>query len=505
MTNFVHPPPMHPGTFAATAPDRAAIVMDDGRRLTYGELEAASNRLAHWFRDRGLRRGDHIALLVENRPELLVAYWAAQRAGLYYTPCSTRLKADEVAYIVADCGARALLVSERHRAVAPDVEHVLVVDGPDWAALADQPATPIADQAEGSDMLYSSGTTGRPKGIKPPLPTDPYPSAELGLAELFEIGEDTVFCSPAPLYHAAPLRYTMMALRAGATVVVQERFDAEGLLDVIARERVTVALLVPTMFVRLLKLPAAVRDAADVSSLRAVVHGAAPCPIEVKERMMAWWGPIVHEYYSGTEGNGFVYCHPEDWLAHKGSVGISLAGPLHILDDDGVEVPVGEIGTVYFERAGFEYHNDPEKTDGSRDPAGRGWTTLGDIGRVDEDGFLYLTDRRAFTIISGGVNIYPQEAEDVLTLHPDVADVAVFGIPDDEMGEQVHAVVAPAPWVEPGDALAAELIAYCRDRLAHYKCPRSVSFRDELPRAATGKLYKRELRDEHWSDGPTPG
>jgi acyl-CoA synthetase (AMP-forming)/AMP-acid ligase II len=501
---------MHPGTYAEVAPERAAVVMADGRTLTYGELEAGSNRLAHWFRQQGLRRGDHVALLMENRPELLVVAWAAQRAGLYYTPCSTRLTADEVGYILEDCGARVVIATDAHRptvdAAPASPDRRLVVGDPaeGWttldAAVAGLPATPIADQAEGADMLYSSGTTGRPKGVKPPLREPDYPNpTDLGLAELFELGEDTVFLSPAPLYHAAPLRYSMMVLRIGGTVVVQDRFDAAELLELVARHRVTFAQLVPTMFVRLLKLPDEVRAAADVSSLRAVVHGAAPCPIEVKERIMAWWGPIVHEYYSGTEGNCFVYCDPEGWLAHKGSVGISLGGPVHILDDEGDEVPVGETGLVFFERGGFEYHNDPDKTRDSRDPQGRGWTTLGDIGRVDEDGYLYLTDRRAYTIISGGVNVYPQESEDVLTLHPAVADVAVFGIPDDEMGERVHAVVAPAPDVEPTDALADELIAYCRERLAHYKCPRSVSFRAELPRAATGKLYKRLLKDEFWA------
>ena len=507
---------MHAGPFAEAAPDRPAVVMADGRALTYRELEQLSNQLAHRFRAHGLRRGDHIALLLENRPELFAVMWAAQRAGLYYTPCSTRLTAGEAQHIVRDCGARALVSSPALRPVAdavdaPDVTLRLLVEGeasgwePLAAATAGRPTSPIEDQAEGADMLYSSGTTGRPKGVKPPLPTEPFPHADVGLAQLFGLGADTVFLSPAPLYHAAPLRFSMLVHRVGGTVVVQERFDAEELLALIARHRVTFAQLVPTMFVRLLKLPAEVREAADVSSLRAVVHAAAPCPVEVKERMMAWWGPLVHEYYSGTEGNGFVYCDPEGWLAHKGSVGRSLGGPVHILDDDGNEVPTGETGLVYFERSDFEYHNDPDTTRGSRDPQGRGWTTLGDIGRLDEDGYLYLTDRRAFTIISGGVNVYPREAEDVLVLHPAVADVAVFGIPDDEMGEQVHAVVAPAPGVEPSDRLAAELIAYCRDRLAHYKCPRSLSFRAELPRAATGKLYKRQLRDEFWPAGPPPG
>jgi long-chain acyl-CoA synthetase len=290
--------------------------------------------------------------------------------------------------------------------------------------------------------------------------------------------------------------------RFGGTAVVMTRFDAERFLALVEERRVTFTQVVPTMFVRMLKLPDDVRGRYDLSSLRTAVHAAAPCPVEVKERMIEWWGPIIHEYYAGTEGNGFVYCNSEQWLAHKGTVGTSLLGPVHVLDEAGDEVKVGEAGTVYFEASNFEYHHDEAKTAGSRDPQGRGWTTLGDVGHVDEDGFLYLTDRRSYMIISGGVNIYPQEAENALVMHPSVNDVAVFGVPDEEMGERAHAVVQPADGVTPSDELAAELIAYCRDRLAHYKCPRSVDFRDELPRHATGKLYKRLLRDEYWPARP---
>jgi long-chain acyl-CoA synthetase len=508
---------MHPGAFAETTPDKPAVVMDDGRALTYRELEARSNQLAHVFRAAGLQTGDHVAFVLENRPELFVVAWAAQRTGLHYTAASTRLTADELSYIVDDCGARALLASGATVATAaaidaPKVELRLLLDGsasspegwePFDAALDAHPTTSVADQAEGADMLYSSGTTGRPKGVKQPRPSGDYPmqSAVGALAGmLFGVSSETVYLSPAPLYHAAPLRFSMAAHRFGATVVVMAHFDPEGFLRLVEEQRVTFTQVVPTMFIRLLKLPDEVRRRYDLSSLTTVVHAAAPCPVEVKERMIEWWGRIIHEYYAGTEGNGFVYCNSEQWLAHKGTVGSSLLGPLHILDDDGDEVGVGETGTVYFESsASFEYHGDPEKTKGSRDPKGRGWSTLGDVGYVDDEGFLYLTDRKAYMIISGGVNIYPQEAENVLALHPKVDDVAVFGIPDDEMGEAVHAVVQASPSATAGPELAAELIAYCRDKLAHYKCPRSVDFRDELPRHPTGKLYKRLLKDEYWS------
>jgi long-chain acyl-CoA synthetase len=506
---------MHPGTFAESTPEKPAVVMDDGRTLTYGELEARSNQLAHLFRAAGLQTGDHIAFVLENRPEVFVVAWAAQRAGLYYTATSTRLTPGELEYIVDDCGAKALIASAHtldaaEAANTPKVELKLLVDGtaegwePLEAALASHPTTPIDDQANGVDMLYSSGTTGRPKGVKTPLPATPYPAmtAVAGLAALlFSANETTTYLSPAPLYHAAPLRFTMAIHQTGGTVVAMEHFDPERFLALVEQHRVTFVQVVPTMFIRLLKLDEDVRAKYDVSSLQAVVHAAAPCPVAVKEQMIAWWGPVIHEYYAGTEGNGFVYCNSEQWLAHKGTVGSALVGTLHIVGEDGEEVPVGETGTVYFEgeaAATFEYHGDPEKTEGSRDPKGRGWSTLGDVGHVDEDGFLYLSDRKAYMIISGGVNIYPQEAENVLAMHPKVADVAVFGIPNEEMGEAVHAVVQPAEGVEPTPELAAELIAYCRDELAHFKCPRSVDFREELPRHPTGKLYKRLLKDEYW-------
>ncbi|WP_432921849.1 acyl-CoA synthetase [Microbispora sp. CA-135349] len=507
---------MHPGAIAAVTPDKPAVVMaSSGRVITFRELDEESNRLAHLLRAAGLKPGDHIAFMLENHPLFLVIAWAAHRSGLYYTAISSRLQPDELSYIVDNCGARVFISSAKLAGVAsavteatPGVELRLMADGvaPGFAsyeeAVAGQPATPLDDECQGADMLYSSGTTGRPKGVKPPLSRAPLeaPGALVRLIQsLFAPSADSVYLSPAPLYHAAPLRYSMSFQRLGATVVVMERFDPEEALALVERHGVTHAQWVPTMFVKMLKLPEEVRRRYDLSSLRCAIHASAPCPVEVKERMMAWWGPIIHEYYAGTEGNCFLYAGPEDWLAHKGTVGRPLLGVAHVCDEDGDELPPGEHGTVYFsDGPRFEYHGDPAKTASVQDPKGRGWTTLGDIGYLDEDGFLYLTDRRSYMIISGGVNIYPQEAENVLAMHPKVTDVAVFGVPDAEMGEQVKAVVQPADPAGAGPALEAELIAYCRERLAHYKCPKSVDFRDELPRHPTGKLYKRLLRDEYW-------
>ncbi|ADG88617.1 acyl-CoA synthetase [Thermobispora bispora] len=508
---------MHPGAIAAATPDKPAVIMaESGQVITFRELNEESNRLAHLFRAAGLRPGDNIAFMLENHPQFLTIAWAAHRSGLYYTAINSKLKTDELAYIVNNCNARVFISSARLAEVAasiteatPGVELRLMLDGtaPGFTsfeeAIARHPVTPIEDECQGADMLYSSGTTGRPKGVKPELTKapleEPGPLMKL-IGFLFQPTAESVYLSPAPLYHAAPLRYCMTFHRFGATVVVMERFDPEQALALIEKYRVTHSQWVPTMFIKMLKLPAEVRERYDLSSHKYAVHAAAPCPVEVKERMMEWWGPILHEYYAGTEGNGFVYAGPQEWLSHKGTVGRPLLGVVHILDEDGNELPPRQTGTIYFsDGPQFVYHDDPEKTRAAQDPKGRGWTTLGDIGYVDEEGYLYLTDRRAYMIISGGVNIYPQEAENVLALHPKVADVAVIGVPDPEMGEQVKAVVQPVSMADAGPELEAELIEYCRARLAHYKCPKSVDFREELPRHPTGKLYKRLLRDEYWA------
>jgi acyl-CoA synthetase (AMP-forming)/AMP-acid ligase II len=456
---------------------------------------------------------------MENRLEYLPVLWGAHYAGLYYTAISSRLTTEELGYIIEDSGSRAFLSSpymaDSIAGIGETLDRLdlkLSIGGdlpgftPFEEALTAHPAEPLADRVEALPMLYSSGTTGRPKGVKPKLTGDPLGTGE-GLTGLIRVlfggNNDSVYLSPAPLYHSAPLRYCTQFHRVGATVVVMDRFDAEGALAAIEKYRVTHSQWVPTMFVRMLKIEEAKRKAYDTSSLVFAVHAAAPCPIAIKEQMLDWWGPIVHEYYAGTEGNGFCYASPQDWLSHKGTVGKAVSGELHIVDDDGNEVETGNEGGVYFGSGlqEFEYHNDPEKTAAGR--LSNGWSTLGDIGRVDEDGFLYLTDRKANMIISGGVNIYPQETENVLTVHPKVQDVAVFGIPNVDFGEEVKAVVQPLDPSQAGEALERELIAYCREHLADVKCPRSIDFREELPRHPTGKLYKRLLKDEYWKGHDT--
>jgi fatty-acyl-CoA synthase len=489
-----------PDAHAEATPDKPAYVMArTGEAVTYRQLTDRSRRAAHLMRDLGATHGSCVALLMENHLRYLELAWAAQRAGLRYTAVSSRLTVDEVAYILKDSGSMIVFASaateELARAAAGDIR-VVSVDADYDALVAERPATPLDDEREGGDFLYSSGTTGRPKAISAPLPLHPLgtPPAIVPLFEkLYGFGADTVYLSPAPLYHSAPLRFNMVVHRLGGTTIVMDRFDPAWTLELIERYRVTHTQMVPTMFVRLLRLP---RDERDVSSLRAVVHAAAPCPPDVKAQMIEWFGPIIYEYYSATEVYLLTAIDSEDWLAHRGSVGKALLGTPHILDEDGNELPVGEPGTVWSEGgAEFEYHNDPEKTAGARNE--RGWTTVGDIGYLDADGYLYLTDRKADMIISGGVNVYPQEAENVLIGHPAVDDVAVFGIPNPDLGEEVKAVVQLRANDRPHDELEAELIAYCHERLAKYKCPRSIDFTDELPRHPTGKLYKRLLREQY--------
>ena len=502
---------MHPGIHAESDPDKPALIMAaSGQTLSFREFEYLSRRCAQLFRSRGLKPGDAIALCLENHPWFLPICWGAHRAGLTYTCLATHLGGDEAAYIVSDCGAGLYIgsaakadVAEALLAAMAGPAHWFMLDGTSAGfeafedAVAAQPAEPVVDESEGADMLYSSGTTGRPKGVEVTLSGDPLGTVNPrweALGALYGMTAEAIYLSPAPLYHAAPLRFCLGFLRRGATLVIMERFDAEAALATIARYRVSHSQWVPTMFVRMLKLAPAARAEHDLSSLKIAIHAAAPCPIPVKEQMIAWWGPILHEYYAGTEGNGITVIDSAAWLAHKGSVGQPATGEVHICDEDGMELPAGETGVVYFGGGDdFAYHNDPDKTASAHHA--KGWTTLGDVGHVDGDGYLYITDSLANTIISGGVNIYPQEIENLLVMHPTVLDAAVFGIPHEELGEQVHAVVQP---VSGAEASAAELLGYCRDHLSHVKCPRSLDFSEELPRQANGKLYKRLLKEPYW-------
>ena len=513
---------MYAGEHLERHPDRPAFIMaSTGDVVTYREYEERANRLAHLLRDHGLRRLDHLSIFMENNDRYLEACAAGERSGHYYTCINSYLTAEELAYILDNSESRVLVTSSAKRDVAlaaaadcPRLELILVVDEPgdasdarvrDYAAAVDGfPTTPIPDERLGTAMLYSSGTTGRPKGIVRPLP-DQAPTETLPLfaflRDLWHYRENMVYLSPAPLYHSAPQAAVGITIRLGGTVIIMERFDPVEYLRLVEQYHVTHSQLVPTMFSRMLKLPEEERTRFDLSSLEIAVHAAAPCPVQVKEQMIEWWGPIIHEYYGATEGLGFTACDSQEWLAHKGTVGKVMLGTLHILDDDMNELPVGEPGTIWFETATpFRYHNDPEKTREATSPDGA-MTTVGDVGYVDDDGYLYLTDRKTFMIISGGVNIYPQETEDLLITHPQVADAAVFGVPNPDLGEEVKAVVQPMPGVQPGDDLAHELLAFCREHLARQKVPRSIDFEAELPRLPTGKLYKRLLRDRYWGDG----
>ena len=505
---------MHPGIHAAETPDKAAYIMaSSGRVVTYRELNETSNQGAHLFRSLGLGLGGNIAIYMENNPAYLQICWAAHRAGLYYTCVSSHLTAEEVAFIVGDCGATVFITSEAMAEVAgevtalmPGVETYLMVSHASAgyqsydAEIAKFPTAPIADEYEGSDMLYSSGTTGRPKGIKIPLNGEPLGTQRSPidvLGTVYGASETSIYLSPAPLYHAAPLRFNMGMLKKGGTCIVMERFDPESALDMIQRYKATHSQWVPTMFVRMLKMPAEIRAKYDISSLQIAIHAAAPCPVDIKQQMIDWWGPILFEYYAGTEANGFCAINSAEWLRHRGSVGRAMYGVVHIVDDDGVEQPVGSPGSIYFsDGPEFTYHNDPERTAESRND--RGWSTLGDVGYQDEDGFLYLTDRKSFMIISGGVNIYPQEIENLLVGHPKIMDVAVIGVPDPDFGEAVRAVVQLIDHNQAGPDVEAEILEFAKAHLSTIKCPRKVDFEVQLPRHDNGKLYKRLIKDRYW-------
>lgn len=500
---------VHPADHARSTPDHPAYIMaETGRAVGYAELDRWSNRLAHLWRAQGMTGGDTIAFHLENHPAYFPLLWSAQRSGLIYVSISTALSVADMAYIVADSGARILVTSAHRMPSAQEAaafpQTLFFTPEELEALITTMPSTPVADEMAGDDMLYSSGTTGRPKGISRPFVAGTPIRIGLPLTELaanrFGFGPHTIYLSPTPLYHAAPQRWSMAVQRLGGTVVVMEKFDAERALALIERHRITAAQWVPTHFIRFLRLPNEQRARHDIGSLKIAIHAAAPCPVTVKQAMLDWWGPIIHEYYAGTESNGFTAIGPEEWLAHKGSVGKALVGDLKIVDDQGCELPLRSEGLVCFANGPeFSYHNDPGKTAQSR--TALGWTTLGDIGWMDEEGYLTLTDRKNFTIISGGVNIYPQEIENFLVTHPKVGDVAVIAAPDPDLGERVLAVVEPINWGDAGEPLAQELIAFARQRLGSIKAPKQVDFVRALPRQATGKLYKRLLRDRYWPAG----
>jgi long-chain acyl-CoA synthetase len=513
---------MYARRHAVEHPDQAAIIMaTSGESVSYGQYEARCNQVAHLLRAAGLQRGDHISVFMENSARMLEIEGGAERTGLYFTLINRYLAPDEVAYIVTNSRSRLLFSSAAMRHVAeaaaaqcPQLERLLIT-GPGappagWdsyeAAVQGCPTEPVPDESLGAAMLYSSGTTGQPKGILRALPatapSEPLPVMQF-VSALFGFRAGMTYLNPAPLYHSAPAASVSASLRLGATTVVMEHFDPEQWLSLVERHRVTHCQMVPVMFSRLLRLPAEVRSRYDTSSLECIVHAAAPCPVHVKQAMIDWLGPIITEYYAATEGNGFTFCDSAQWLAHPGTVGQALLGELLILAEDGSQCPVGLDGTIWFRGAtAFEYFEDPVKTAESRRDGGI-TSTVGDVGHVDADGYLYLTDRKTFMIISGGVNIYPQETENLLSAHPAVLDVAVIGVPNDDLGEEVKAVVQLADPASAGPDLAEELIVYCRDRLAHFKCPKTVDFVAELPRSETGKLYKRKLRDAYWAGHQT--
>jgi long-chain acyl-CoA synthetase len=495
-------------------PERIALVTPAGRALTAGELGGAVNRLVHGLRARGLRAGDVVAVLLPNGAPLVEVLLAAMQAGWHYTPINTHLAPGEVAYILGDCGAKAFFADERLAATALEAADragvrtggrfaVGAIPGfEECAAIgAGWPETRPEERLAGQFMQYTSGTTGRPKAVRraiPPLDPDAIVAALAPNLTRYDIepGGDHVHLVTSPMYHMAPLSFGYFSLHFEHRVVLMDGWDAERALALIERHRVTTTHMVPTQFQRLIRLPEAVRDRYDVSSLRHVMHASAPCPAELKSRMLAWWGPVIYEYYGATEGGGTMV-RPTEWVERPGTVGRPWPGAdVRILDEAGRELPPGEVGTVYLKLLmDFEYKDDPEKTREGRRGA---YFTVGDVGYRDADGYLFLCDRKIDLIITGGVNVYPAEVEAALLEHPTVADAAVFGVPDEEWGEAVRAVVEPVSGIAPGPELERALIAHCASRLARFKCPRAVEFTGTLPRDPNGKLYKRRLRDPHW-------
>jgi long-chain acyl-CoA synthetase len=507
--------PYHPGHYADLWPDKPAVIVGStGEVVTYAELDGRSAQLARLLRERGLRVGDHVAILMENHARSLEIAFAAMRLGLYLTPINWHLTRDEVKYILDNSDARCLITTQQLASMAgglldrmPEVELRLMIGGGAGyetyeEAIAGHATTPLTDEVHGAAMFYSSGTTGRPKGIIRAVPSVPYGSTRPWpvLVDRYSMDESTVYLSPAPLYHAAPGGWTMMVNQLGGTNVITTSFDASEVLALIERHRVTHAQFVPTMFVRLLKLTESERSAHDLSSLRFAIHSAAPCAVDVKRQMLDWLGPRVYEYYGSSEGGGSSAITPDEWVAHPGSVG-RPATPMHVVDDNGDELPVGEPGVLYAEGGNFAYYNDPEATAAAFDE--RGWVTVGDVGYIAEDGYLYLSDRRDDMIISGGVNISTREVEEVLLRHPSVLDAGVIGVANDDFGQEVKAVVQLVEGVQSSAGLADELVGWCRGHIARFKCPRSVDFVETLPRLPSGKLLKRRLRERYDSAAST--
>lgn len=502
----------HPRVFAKSQPDKPAYIMTDtGETVTYLQLEERANKLAHLFTNAGLKKHDHVAMMMENHVRFFEIVWGAMRAGIIITPISTALLEEEVAYILENCEAKLYITTPKYAKIAKtalslaNIDHYYMLGNPIEgyedleSAIKDLPVTPIANEIQGATMLYSSGTTGQPKGVYSPPESDNIEDIKPilnAIGQTFKFGPHVKYLSPAPLYHAAPLAYNMVNMIFGGTSYIMSKFDAEKSLAVIEKYKTNYSQWVPIMFVRMLKLPESTRLKYDVSAMKLALHAAAPCPIEIKEKMIDWWGPVIFEYYGASEGNGMTAITSEEWLTHKGSVGKAFTSKLVILDDEGNELPTGEIGNVYFEGgSAFKYHNEPEKT--KKSYARKNCSTVGDIGFLDKDGYLYLTDRKNFTIITGGVNVYPQEIENCIINHPKVADVAVFGIPHEEFGQEVKAVVQPKNWADATPDFGAEIMDYCRERLSRIKIPRSVDFMEELPRKDNGKLYKRRLVEQY--------